>query len=812
MKRKLHFLCLTALLFLNSLNAASLQEPVIVEISDATLSNVYYDQTNFSVPTKLVFTNLTNVNGYIYFHQNTNLVAIDFPKLNQTKGYVYIYGNKDLNSVNTPNLSIIGDYLYVDSNTSLATFNICGLKEIKKTYTIQNNTSAIDALPFCFYQEAPQNLTLSNNTIEENSPIGTLIGSISADSKDPNAILTYSLKNNSNNLFKIIGNQLFANSTFDYETINQYKIKIAVRNQIGETTTKDFTITINDVKVEKFNVIEITDETLDNVIYHQVSFTEPTKLIFTNLTSIKGYIYFHQNKNLISVDFPVLTQTGSYIYVYENQSLETLKAPNLATIKEYLSVNGNKSLTELGICGLKEIQSPRNPSYDINNNTSGVDLKPYCFYKKAPQNITLSNSNISENLPSGSLIGDLSADGNDSKEILTYYLKNNSENSFKIIGKQLFANQSFDYEAKNQYKITVGVRNQIGEFSTKDFIINITDINPETINIIEITDTTLDNVYYHKANFTGPTKLVFTNLTSVKGYIYFYQNSNLIGVDFPELTQTGDYFFAVGNQSLENIKTPKLNTIKEYLYVEGNPKITELQICSLKEILPLEVSSTSYYYIKNNPQLDMNTTCLTNTVVSFTPADPIVLLPAPNTLVGTFSSDSSDAINYFFVDENGNPTVNANFTIIKDKLYLTNEYNTYTEKDFIVNIAGIRTSNGSNTNKSSKTTLTKSDSKLNEKLQLSISFNIGNNTLGVKTDEIKENKIIIYPNPSKDIFEIQSEENITEVQLFDMIGRQLKNLKITNKSVDVSNIKTGNYLLLIKTNNTLSTHKIIIIK
>ncbi|HEY6142470.1 MAG TPA: T9SS type A sorting domain-containing protein, partial [Flavobacterium sp.] len=440
-----------------------------------------------------------------------------------------------------------------------------------------------------------------------------------------------------------------------------------------------------------------------------------------------------------------------------------------------------------------------------------VDAVPFCFYKEAPQNLSLSNNTVSENLAPNTLIGNLSADSSDPNQILTYSLKNSTESPFKVIGNQLFTNSSFDYEAINQYIIKIAVRNQIGESITKEFTINITDVSPETINVIEITDTTLENVYYSKANFTSPTKLIFTNLTSVSGYVFFYQNTNLISVEFPELTQTGDYIYIDRNQSLESVKAPKLTTIKNHLYVEGNQKLTELKICGLKDIQSTDVSLNSYYYIRNNSLLDMTTTCLTNTNVSFAPADPIVILPAPNTLIGTFSSDATGAVNYFFIDESGNPTVNPNFTIIGDKLYLTNEYSTYDEKDFVINIGGIRTSNNSTNNKLSAKASTNNSANLNEKIQLSISFNIENTTLAVQSINRTENRIIISPNPANDTFEIQSEESIEEVQLFDILGRQLKNLKISNNKVDISGVSIGNYLVVIKTaNNIQSTYKLIV--
>jgi hypothetical protein len=256
-----------------------------------------------------------------------------------------------------------------------------------------------------------------------------------------------------------------------------------------------------------------------------------------------------------------------------------------------------------------------------------------------PQNLQLSNSTINENLPTGTLIGTLSADNSVYPNgTLNYYLTdeyNNDNNNFKIVDNQLLANRAFNYEVKRMYNISIGVFNQLGESVTKEFQIDITDVIEENINIIEITDATLDNVYYHQTSFTVPTKLVFTNLTSVTGYVYFHQNTNLVGVEFPALTQTGEYFYVNGNQSLisvdipvltqtvgyvyitgnqnlESVKAPILNTIHDKLYVTGNTKLSVLNICGLKNILPETKyynTQKPYYYIYNNTPIVDATPC-----------------------------------------------------------------------------------------------------------------------------------------------------------------------------------------------------------
>jgi len=270
-------------------------DPVVVEVTDATMSQVYYHQTNFTVPTKLVFTNLTSVSGNVYFHQTQNLVEVDFPALTSVSGYVYFHGNTALQTISMPALNTVNSYLYVMNNTSLTTLDVCALQQILPQddmlpyYAISGNTPSVDvstSSPACFSLGGPANLALSGNTVAENEAVNTLVGTLSADSNYPSGTLTYLFNDmafpSDNSKFTIVGNQLRTNAVFDYEAAHTYTVSVRVFNQLGETITQDFTVSVTDVVTENLTVIEIPDATLDNVYYHQVSFAQPTKLVFTN--------------------------------------------------------------------------------------------------------------------------------------------------------------------------------------------------------------------------------------------------------------------------------------------------------------------------------------------------------------------------------------------------------------------------------------------------------------------------------------------------------------------------------------------------
>jgi len=455
-------------------------------------------------------------------------------------------------------------------------------------YFISNNTPSVDAIPFCFSQGAPENLNLSNANIDENEPEGTYIGTLSATGNYPLNTFIYYLTEDGidNDHFEIVNDSLRSKFAFDFEVKDEYVLTI-------------------------------------------------------------GITYFHQNVNLLSVEFPQLKKVGEYVYFHENSVLEYVKAPVIDTIYNYLYANGNISLTEFDFCSLTVIlpqsfQFPLEiPYYFIANNTPTVDATPFCFSQGAPENINLSNASLEENEPADTYIGTLSATGNYSVNTFNYYLTEDGidNDHFEIVNDSLRSKSTFDFEVQDEYILTIGVFNQLGEMHTGDFTISIEDVQNEGVQIIEILDDTLSQIYYHQENFTQPTRLVFPNLTTVLGYTYFHQNVNLLSVDFPQLNKVGDYFYFHENLVLEYMKAPVIDTVYNYLYANGHANLTEFDVCSLSHIISDMVDFNSYYYLNNNPLLDLTTTCLDTSILQFVPMDS--LLQAQYIQVGTFETGTS---------------------------------------------------------------------------------------------------------------------------------------------------------------------------
>ncbi|GGI56411.1 T9SS type A sorting domain-containing protein [Winogradskyella haliclonae] len=80
---------------------------------------------------------------------------------------------------------------------------------------------------------------------------------------------------------------------------------------------------------------------------------------------------------------------------------------------------------------------------------------------------------------------------------------------------------------------------------------------------------------------------------------------------------------------------------------------------------------------------------------------------------------------------------------------------------------------------------------------LSINQNVLNNT-------------VVHPNPTKDILNIQTNYvAINSISIYDMLGKEVLFTKDVNNSIDISNLKSGIYLIKITTNEASVTKKIV---
>lgn len=75
---------------------------------------------------------------------------------------------------------------------------------------------------------------------------------------------------------------------------------------------------------------------------------------------------------------------------------------------------------------------------------------------------------------------------------------------------------------------------------------------------------------------------------------------------------------------------------------------------------------------------------------------------------------------------------------------------------------------------------------------------IGNEpcTLGIDNPD-KKDEILLFPNPVENILTIEYAESINEITVFDILGNKMMTTRISNSSIDASNLSNGVYFLAV---------------
>lgn len=98
----------------------------------------------------------------------------------------------------------------------------------------------------------PSNVNLDNNTVLENEPAGTVVGTLTTEDTDIHDNHTYSLVSGTgdadNSSFTIDGNILKTADTFDFETKSIYHIRVQAIDGGGDPVERAFTINVLDVE------------------------------------------------------------------------------------------------------------------------------------------------------------------------------------------------------------------------------------------------------------------------------------------------------------------------------------------------------------------------------------------------------------------------------------------------------------------------------------------------------------------------------------------------------------------------------------
>ena len=199
----------------------------------------------------------------------------------------------------------------------------------------------------------------------------------------------------------------------------------------------------------------------------------------------------------IAIDFTGigsdLTVTGSRIFIDDQVPASGWFPPYHGAIRIGLGVNGTLTVennTILGNVRNSSLLSTLDASPNWWGNTDGpiaagfqvlgrVDYEPWLSLL-----IDLDHKRIDENLPSGTLVGNLSVESPDEDNVYTYVLVNDDEtcpgpnnSSFLIEENRLLSAETYNFEAKHRYVVCIGAIDPWEHQVDQQFIVRINDVN-----------------------------------------------------------------------------------------------------------------------------------------------------------------------------------------------------------------------------------------------------------------------------------------------------------------------------------------------
>ncbi len=86
------------------------------------------------------------------------------------------------------------------------------------------------------------------------------------------------------------------------------------------------------------------------------------------------------------------------------------------------------------------------------------------------------------------------------------------------------------------------------------------------------------------------------------------------------------------------------------------------------------------------------------------------------------------------------------------------------------------------------------------------------NTTSTGINTLSENNVNIYPNPTTGILNITGVDNFNKIQVIDINGKIVNTITDYTKTINVSNLTKGNYIIKIVTDNSVITKRFTLIK
>ena len=591
-----------------------------------------------------------------------------------------------------------------------------------------------------------------------------------------------------------------------------YTINLSQNMSLEEVSIFDnYLNNINFGSVSTINKLEILESKLDTI-----NLTSFSSLIDLNFNSTKDVLEIDLNNciNLDNVLIKLATSSGNNIYPSNFIKLKNGSTESLVDIQKYNS--------DLKLC-IDENDSTSN--WILTGDTSSNFFSTYCNFTPGGLYNTIS----------GKIRLDLNSNGCDIDDVTINNVKVAIDDTTE--SGYTFTNSNGEYEFYTQSNnVTITPHPNINYFSPSPLFASVNFLNQVQQQDFCVVANGIHNDLEISIIPITPAIPGFNS----KYKIIYWNNGNQI--------QSGTINFSYDNNVLNFVSTTIANASQS----------TNLLTWNFLNLLPFESREIEVIFNLNSPMQTpplnsgdiLNYTASVNGQTDETTNDNIATLnqivvnsydPNDKTcLEGTTITPSmvGEYVHYLIRFEN-NGTANAQNIVVKDMID-TNKFDINT-------LIPIKGSHNFETRISSTNKVefifqninlpfddANNDGYVSFKIKSKPNLVVGNtfsnsaniyfdynfpivtnnytttiqNTLGLQENDFINN-ISVYPNPVKDILNFKTEQNILKIEVYDIAGRILSSNSVFENKIDLSELKTGNYVLKLYTEKGIMNTKII---
>ncbi|MEM7226902.1 MAG: cadherin domain-containing protein, partial [Pseudomonadota bacterium] len=296
--------------------------------------------------------------------------------------------------------------------------------------------------------DAPTGIQLTNASVAESLVPGSVIGDLIAIDPDPADSHTFAILSDPSGVFQIADDELVLAAPLDFEVATSHSVTIRATDEQGLFVDQSFIVSVGDEN-EAPTDIALTNDTVPDDL--------PAGATVAALSA-------SDPDQGDSASFSIQSDPDGKFQIVGNQLQLADSIDSTQAASHQVTIRA----TDQGGLFFDE-------SFTINVVPADGNLPP--------DDIQLSNASVPEDLPIGSVIGNLSASDPNEGDIVGFSIQSDPDGKFQIVGTQLQLTAPLDFEADTSHQVTIRATDQGGLTFDEVFVVAVTNVNEAPTDI-----------------------------------------------------------------------------------------------------------------------------------------------------------------------------------------------------------------------------------------------------------------------------------------------------------------------------------------